>query len=484
MAVAAEARQTVLEAEKYTHSLSTNRYLGQLAVEGGAEEEQASAEQLSYNEFVTGVAEHLKTDPELRGEFDVNTRYECPIIDGKACNNLGVPIVTVIENGIVNAAKAARTDPRMSIEQWRAEGDLSHAQRVDAMPIGTSRFALSMEPKRELAQDQKFWKEQGYRKGIAYFQWCGKDSDDKLVAGAISIDMSDEAAWHEMFAELGVDVPEDISPNEWIQYGFELTMDSAAAQKFALAIRQRYYDRVGSTTKRQSINEFMAERQHILKTNFEIYYKPLSQAIFTGQNNEVMQSFANTLLKSRLDNLKPELRQQLVRMGNSRTFDSDSGRLMDSLLQYAVAEQLRVELKFRAAGVQPQAVYQKEFVYVNGSAVPPEAVIQMLNQQHALGIEAGVSAGRSYGGCSGITLTKDSLTNVQFGIENPQDAFGGNAIERHDETTNDDCEFISKECPECKAKNVKTRVTRISESKKRIRGDCGCTKIASIPIAA
>lgn len=39
-----------------------------------------------------------------------------------------------------------------------------------------------------------------------------------------------------------------------------------------------------------------------------------------------------------------------------------------------------------------------------------------------------------------------------------------------------DCDFISKQCPECGAKNVKTKVRKIS-GKKHISGDCGCTKV-------
>lgn len=42
-----------------------------------------------------------------------------------------------------------------------------------------------------------------------------------------------------------------------------------------------------------------------------------------------------------------------------------------------------------------------------------------------------------------------------------------------------DCEFISKKCPECNAENVKTRVTKISETQKHISGSCGCSKIVS-----
>jgi hypothetical protein len=39
------------------------------------------------------------------------------------------------------------------------------------------------------------------------------------------------------------------------------------------------------------------------------------------------------------------------------------------------------------------------------------------------------------------------------------------------EETNQNCDFISKMCPQCKAKNVKTHVTAT-----HISGSCGCKK--------
>jgi len=42
---------------------------------------------------------------------------------------------------------------------------------------------------------------------------------------------------------------------------------------------------------------------------------------------------------------------------------------------------------------------------------------------------------------------------------------------RDNSSAGDECEFVSKKCPECGAKNVKTKVT-----KSRITGSCGCSK--------
>lgn len=45
---------------------------------------------------------------------------------------------------------------------------------------------------------------------------------------------------------------------------------------------------------------------------------------------------------------------------------------------------------------------------------------------------------------------------------------------------NGDCEFVSKKCPECGAKNVKTKVSKISKYAKRISGNCGCSVTVNV----
>ena len=45
-----------------------------------------------------------------------------------------------------------------------------------------------------------------------------------------------------------------------------------------------------------------------------------------------------------------------------------------------------------------------------------------------------------------------------------------------DSSDDADCEFTSKKCPECGAKDVRTVVKKISTTHKRISGACGCTK--------
>lgn len=73
--------------------------------------------------------------------------------------------------------------------------------------------------------------------------------------------------------------------------------------------------------------------------------------------------------------------------------------------------------------------------------------------------EKAVASKQTFSGC-GASVNAESLVEGQL-----DEAGYGN------KTTKDDCEFISKSCPMCSAKNVKTRVT-----KTLITGSCGCSK--------
>jgi hypothetical protein len=93
------------------------------------------------------------------------------------------------------------------------------------------------------------------------------------------------------------------------------------------------------------------------------------------------------------------------------------------------------------------------------SIMPHISTINQTQLQHEMeqaGYEARV-AGRSFNACGS--------TFGPAGVESSMEQAG------YGNKTDDECEFISKKCPECGAKNVKTKVT-----KHRISGSCGCSK--------
>lgn len=75
------------------------------------------------------------------------------------------------------------------------------------------------------------------------------------------------------------------------------------------------------------------------------------------------------------------------------------------------------------------------------------------------------SRGETFSGCgSSVSAEADSLSTEEH---SKALGYGNKSKSKSD----DDCEFISKECPSCHTKNVKTVVT-----KNRISGSCGCSK--------
>lgn len=67
----------------------------------------------------------------------------------------------------------------------------------------------------------------------------------------------------------------------------------------------------------------------------------------------------------------------------------------------------------------------------------------------------------------------DQSSSCPSGVKNSQTQAKNGTKESSKD--NDDCEFVSKECPVCGEKNVKTVVKKIG-TKKQISGACGCSK--------
>lgn len=59
----------------------------------------------------------------------------------------------------------------------------------------------------------------------------------------------------------------------------------------------------------------------------------------------------------------------------------------------------------------------------------------------------------------------------EFGNEIESDVYG---FKRGSKSSDADCEFVSKECPKCHKKNVKTKSVKDSTGKVRYEGACGC----------
>ncbi|MEO8785323.1 MAG: hypothetical protein ABI221_03420 [Candidatus Saccharimonadales bacterium] len=449
--------------QEYAHSMETIRRMGAVALPGLVEIAEVGSERLAYDDFKTSVIEMIKTDAEFKDKLQVESRHEYAIINGQACNANGEPIVELVQKGLNLSLHKAVADSRMAIQAGRDEVDLSIIQAVDAMPVGTTLHGLSMEPKAELEADSKFWKKLGYREGVAYWQSYSKISETTLETAVLTIDLSDTDVWRQIFAEEGVVVPEDESPNNWLSHAIEKQQTPQEALRYVRRLRQRYYQKVGSTSQRFSVTEFVGNHQTTIDTIFKSYYPHVAQALHSGDNNPTIQQFAADLLTVG-DDLKPEVRQGLIRLANKSRFDDADGRLMDSFLRYAAVEELRkalpafVSQDSLESGVEPSARTTAHRPVAYGQFMPALIPPAQLNRMLSRNVQSGVRAGRTYGGCAQQISLGRKKDGLDAGLDeldplNPQEEFGGRGRgddqEDGETSTGAACEYVHDGCYCC-----------------------------------
>jgi len=441
-----EAPWVNISQEQYAHSLSTIRRLGRMAVEGEMDFGEAEMiTELAFADFNTAIAEMLKTDPEFRQFLDVNNRRTHSVIDGMVRAADGTPMVEVLFNGVGSSEQAARLDPTLKAQVLRDACDVDVAMRVDRLLPGQTLWALSMDPKDELAEHSEAYKKLGYKEGLAYIQTYSKVDENTLVASSYSVDMSDEASWRPLLAQHGMDIPEEASLNSWLHFGVETTATAEEAHQFAQQLRTDYYAQVGDTEQRYSVNEYVEHNQEAVRKLFEAYYVPLASAVHTGRNNETIEQLAATILTKNISDLNAGVKQQLIRVANGSSFKDDAGRVMDSVIRYAVVEQLRKGLT---------AMRQDHISHGFGRAgdymPPPNYAFNPMNMHNIMAdnIQAGVAAGRSYGGCPGnIELNARAQEDSNSLNPNSQDAYGGKGSNSEAGTV--ECEYSGTFCYCC-----------------------------------
>jgi ribosomal protein L37AE/L43A len=428
MAVAAEALTETAPPiqEEYARSLSCIRRMGALAMEASTDFETAGpTEAIAFDNYTSALREMLKTDGEFRDRLDIDDRREHAVSGGMVRDKEGVPMAEVVAKGREISEAAAIWQPELRAQAIRDAGDELIAKRADELKPGESLFTLSMEPKDELRDHRKTYRDLGYRENLSYLQWYSRVDENTLVAGSFSVDMSDETAWREMFADLNVAVPEGESPNTWIQHTLTREMTAEQAEQFVQDIRHEYYQRRGVMEERQSVGEYVQANGAVVQGYFDAYYPALAKAVYSGENNRTLQDLAGSILKTDVKNLKPEIRQQLLQVSNGRKFDDELGKTMDSVIRYAVVEELRAGMAEFVSGRQPAGQEIYDLVVAERNENIPDMSVEALHLRLANNVEAGVQARRSYGGCSNVELSDEDGDVDANG--NPQEAYGGSS---------------------------------------------------------
>ena len=406
--------------EKYAASLTAIRALGEASLSGAGLE---AANELAYDDFVTKVGEMLKTDEEYGHAMDIARVKQFNISGGKVRAADGTPMVELVRNGL--EASRQSDDARLrDVQSKRDAADVFIAEKVDELAIGQSMIVVSMEPKHELrGRDAQFWRGRGYREGIAYIQWYSRVDENQMWASAYSADHSDRTAWGELLRSRGVQIETD-DPNQFITNIWQFEADADQARLTAEQLRREYYESVGQNTDRLSVDAYLEANDRLMQSLFETYYPAVARSLVRGTSEKVLRDFAHdALARMHAGKLEPEVMHQLIRVANMQSFDEEMARAFDQLIPYAAVEQLRKGLgrapKLHAYRSQSQVVYRPvEFV--------PGEVAQHQQQIHQLvlgGVQRGVEAGRSYGGCSGSNLAISQADEQNEGLQ--QDIFGG-----------------------------------------------------------
>jgi hypothetical protein len=407
--------------EVYANSLSTLRTIGAIAVGDVVAIDEKLVEELGFDDFSTAVAEMLKTDGEFRGEMEVNNSRQFAIVDGMVRNKKGEPMVDVVGNGAALSARLAEEDKRFAGQAERDACDEVIVKVVDDLLPGESLIAMSYYPKKDLQKHPEIYKEQlGYEEYLAYVQIYSKGFNDTLTGSSLSIEIKDEATAREVLAEHGIHIPEGESSNQWLKHFVIQKLNAEEAKAEGAKIRQDYYERTNRNTETISANQYIEDNQATLRYFYDAYYPSIGVAVHTGNNNEVLQSFANSLLQGGIK-LKSEIRSELIKVANSSEFTDEQGHLMNSILRYAVAEEMRKGLvafkQSTTQGFKQAETPTWKVVSAPGVQVDPAMLL-------VKSIKSGVEAGRSYSGCAGnIALGEKDLAKEVLGSPSAESLF-------------------------------------------------------------
>lgn len=432
MANAAETQH--LQTLEYARSVQTlYRWGGSLLTRNAIEQERSNElRALSFNDYVSALREMLRTDNDFREKIDVDDKEGRRIIDGQVCASDGTPMAELIAGGRRSSAALAEKRPEFAAQVIRDAGDELVAKRADALQPGQTLFTLSMEPKEELRHYPKTYRKLGYREGLSYIQYYAKVDEDTLISAFYSVDVSDETTWRKLFADMGVEIPADANPNTFIRYGFERTATPDQADKLVRGMRKDYYVRRGVPANRRSVSEYIRQNQAMVEAFFNNYYPALARAGRSGQNNDTLKDFAQTVLSADIEKLKPEVRRELMHVASAEGFSQGSIMAVDEVIRYAVVEELRKGLEaFIDAPLGEQEAWQ---ISSDTVSIILGAHVSYTNELLAQNIARGVKAGRGYGGCSSVELAEgENDLDATGGTSNPQSAYGGRGSGRNRE---------------------------------------------------
>jgi hypothetical protein len=439
------------EREVYAHSLSAIRALGALAVEHSGTEvliDHEGTVERAWNDFYTRVEEHITTDPEHGEVLYFDTSRSLAIQDGHVVSENGELAVELVTNGYQKSLDDAQEDPRLELQARRDKHDVELAKAVDSLQIGEMIGALSFDPKQAIQKDRKFWEDtMNYREGMAIWQWYYRVGDTELRAGVIAIKRSDEHAMRRAFGRLGHAIPEGIADEDWIRQHVRGMASLQEAKAYGQRLKTLHREEIGDSTLDYSVTDFLQQHITTVRAYFDQYVPQLAQAAYDGSAGTELREFARAL--SHVESIDWAKRVQLLQIHRKEKLDNADVRLMDTMVTYALVEELRKRLPayMRRSATSYQQydsmpVYERHYDSSFATASLYQAAQFAMLRQMVANVRSGTEAGRSYGGCSGSSLHKRDMNGEEKSVDELfglQDIFGGKLGEKAEvESTEED----------------------------------------------
>ncbi len=430
----------ILESEeKYAHSTRALRLLGRAALSGINVE--AATNQLQQ-EYESSIAEMIKSDEEFGKRLEITRHDTFTVVDGNVLAYDEVtPVVKLVDDGARKSQDASIIDTRMETQHNRDLADLRNAQLVNEMVSDHSkpntRVVVSLDPTEAMDRDgYQYWENLNYSKGLAFIQVYHRQDDGNLATWTLSVDKSDKKTWRKVMAKHNVVIPEGEVTDNWLDYALEIDVDDSDLEEVSKGLRDEYYSNIPDSLHRDSINKHLEDNQEFVNQIFEQLYAPLAESLVSGNNNEVFQDFA--LKAQNIGTLKPNIRQRLFKISNSQKLEPEDVKILEELVRYSVAEELRdglkskkLEKKLIAKEPRINAIDNPKFTapLVYRQLAPIDSMISRMT----VSLRRGADAGRSYGSCGSTSrISRDSITESFNTLGLPQDIFGGLATESGD----------------------------------------------------
>jgi hypothetical protein len=421
--------------EKYGISLSSMRAVGEIALSGSADMDRSGEVAQLRGEFYSCVFEGLSSDKEYGEGLQVTKFDKWEVKGGQVMSGDGTtPVSEIVENGYQASKREAEQDLRMLAQVRRDDNDRGVIKRVDSMVSGKESFNtlidLSCDPKEAIKRDGiGYWNKKGYVEDLVYahmYHWTGGE----LVTGALSFKAKDLSKLREALAKRGVDVPENVHPDDLINHHYTLSLsDSEQAKEQVLGLREECSD---TPAFRKTDTVDIVENQQSMNAVFNEMYVPITASLALEQKTDRVGKIISAF-GANSQYFRPEVRNHLARMGNKETINDDDARLLHQLSVYAAIERVRAEIATGTSGLAPSDILLNPGSFgagirgINGLEEYERAAEGFIASMGGF-VQIGSSAGRTYSSCgSALQLTPEGLKEFDYGwgMNIPQDIFGG-----------------------------------------------------------